>query len=121
MSSSLTRLMILTCSVLCAATASQVTGRPSAGSGSEWPQWRGPARDGVWKESGIVATLPKPAIPIKWRVPISSGYCGPTVAGGRVYVMDRVTAPKSGERILCFDAKSGKPRWNYAYDCEYGP
>src|SRR2546426_9196371 len=82
--------------------------------GSDWPQWRGPTRDGVWREKGIVERLPGPQIPIKWRAPISSGYSGPTVAGGRVFVTDRITEPKSRERILCFDAETGKPLWSHA-------
>ncbi len=85
----------------------------------EWPQWRGPGRDGVWKETGIVEKLPGPSIPLRWRAPISSGYTGPTVAGGRVYVMDRRTAPKEVERVLCFDWKTGRELWTHTYDCAY--
>ena len=39
--------------------------------------------------NGIVESFPAPQIPLKWSVPLGPGYCGPTVAGGRVYVMDR--------------------------------
>ena len=84
----------------------------------DWPQWRGPDRDGTWNEPGIVSTLPdKPDI--KWRVPIGSGYSGPTVAAGRVYVMDRKTDPQPVERVLCFDITSGKEIWKHEYRCEY--
>lgn len=88
--------------------------------GADWPQWRGPTRDGVWRETGIVGRLPGPQIPIKWRMPVSSGYSGPTVADGRVFVTDRITEPKSRERIHCFDSETGKPLWTHAYDCDYG-
>ena len=84
----------------------------------EWPQWRGPNRDGVWKESGIVQDFVKP-LPVIWRIQISGGYCGPTVAGGRVYLMDRIKKPDSQERVLCFNAHTGKPIWSYPYPCEY--
>lgn len=85
----------------------------------DWPQWRGPNRDGTWNETGIVETLPAGQIPIKWRAEIGAGYSGPTVAGGRVYVTDRLTKPKEIERVLCFDEETGKPLWSHSYDCRY--
>jgi outer membrane protein assembly factor BamB len=85
----------------------------------EWPQWRGPGRDGVWRETGIVDKFPSPRIKLRWSVPIGPGYTGPTVAAGRVYVMDRQTEPAEVERVLCFDWQSGKPLWTHTYDCRY--
>ena len=85
----------------------------------EWPQWRGPARDGVWSETGILEAFDGPEIPVRWRVPIGSGYSGPSVADGRVYVTDRLTKPKQVERIHCFAWETGKLIWSYTYDCEY--
>lgn len=76
----------------------------------DWPQWRGPHRDGVWREAGIIERFDGPEIALKWRVPISSGYSGPTVADGRVYVTDRVTDPGEMERVHCVDWKTGTDR-----------
>ncbi len=86
----------------------------------DWPQWRGPQRDGVWRETGIVARFPAPEIAVKWRVPVASGYSGPTVADGRVYVTDRLTDPGEMERVHCLDWKTGATLWTYRYDCKYG-
>ncbi|MDA1142371.1 MAG: PQQ-like beta-propeller repeat protein [Planctomycetota bacterium] len=85
----------------------------------EWPQWRGPNRDGVWNEKGIVQKFAGPEITVKWRAPISSGYSGPTVADGKVYVSDRIIEPKQQERVHCFDWKTGNKIWTHAYDCIY--
>lgn len=85
----------------------------------DWPQWRGPTRDGVWHETGVVERFESSEIPVRWRVPISSGYSGPTVADGRVYVTDRVSEPKQIERVHCFDWKTGDKIWSHSYDCEY--
>ncbi len=85
----------------------------------DWPQWRGPHRDGVWRETGIVERFPDKQLKIDWRAEVGPGYSGPTVAAGRVYVMDRATEPKQVERIHCFDAQTGKPLWDYSYDCRY--
>ena len=87
--------------------------------GDDWPQWRGLARNGIWKESGIVDKFAGPQLPLRWRVPIGSGYSGPTVANGRVYVMDRQVDSDKVERILCFDWQTGNSLWTYSYDCPY--
>lgn len=86
---------------------------------AEWPGWRGNNGDGVWREDRIVDRLPAGQIPIKWRTPVSSGYSGPTVAGGRVFVSDRVTEPTQRERVLCFRWDTGELLWAHEYECPY--
>ncbi|MGO8745268.1 MAG: PQQ-binding-like beta-propeller repeat protein [Thermoguttaceae bacterium] len=100
-----------------AAVALLLLARPLRG--DDWPQWRGPNRDGVWNESGVLEKFPQPQLKLSWRAPVGSGYCGPTVAGGRVYVMDRQTRPTPVERVCCFDAATGKSLWVYPYECVY--
>jgi outer membrane protein assembly factor BamB len=98
----------------------------------DWPQWQGPQRDSVWRETGILKQLPDGGPSIKWRVPVAWGYAGPAVANGRVYLFDYDTAGDANtdnggartkltgkERILCLDAGSGKEAWRYDYDCAY--
>jgi len=87
--------------------------------GDEWPQWRGPNRDGVWRETGILEKFSADRLEAKWRSPVAAGYSGPTVANQRVYVTDRLTAPKPVEQVLCFDAATGRRLWTHAYDCGY--
>jgi len=82
---------------------SLLCGAPRA---DDWPQWRGPGRDGVWHESGIVEQFVAPRIAVRWRTGISSGYSGPTVADGRVYVSDYVREPQQTERVHCLDSES---------------
>ncbi|MEX0865923.1 MAG: PQQ-binding-like beta-propeller repeat protein, partial [Pirellulales bacterium] len=85
----------------------------------EWPQWRGPNRDGVWSERGVYEKFPAEQLARRWSVPIGSGYSGPTVAEGCVLVTDRVAEPKQIERIHCFDWKTGEKKWTHTYDCPY--
>ncbi len=85
----------------------------------EWPQWRGTHRNGVWHETGLIEKFDGPDIPIRWRVPIGSGYSGPSIADGRVYVTDRLTKPKQVERVHCFDWETGEVLWSYSYECDY--
>jgi len=92
-------------------------GRPLQG--DDWPQWRGPTRDGVWKETGIVEKFSAAQLPVRWRASIGSGYSGPTVAKGRVYITDLQTSPNPAERVHCFDWQTGQSLWNFEYDCAY--
>jgi len=86
----------------------------------DWPQWLGPNRDAVWRESGILEKFPAEGPRVRWRVSIGRGYAGPTVAGGQVYVMDRPTTDgASRERALCLDDADGKILWQHEYECPY--
>jgi outer membrane protein assembly factor BamB len=98
----------------------------------DWPQWGGPKRDNIWRESGIVDSLPS-SMQAKWRTPISNGYAGPAVAGGKVFVTDRSLSQGSAnpddpfsrdavdgvERVLCLDAQTGRQLWKHEYPCTY--
>src|SRR6187549_2370059 len=69
----------------------------------DWPQWRGLTRDGVWTETGLVEKFAADKLEPRWRTPVGSGYSGPTVSKGKVYLMDRLTQPEEVERILCLE------------------
>ena len=58
----------------------------------EWPQWLGEKRDGVWREAGILEKFTDGGPAVVWKQAIGSGYAGPAVADGRVFVADRVLA-----------------------------
>ncbi|MCA9128705.1 MAG: PQQ-like beta-propeller repeat protein [Planctomycetales bacterium] len=85
----------------------------------DWPQWRGTNRDAVWHEDGLVQHLPTGKLPAVWSVEVGPGYTGPTVANGRVYVMDRQVDQEQTERILCFDSQTGQPLWQHQYEAKY--
>ena len=89
----------------------------------DWPQWLGPTRDGVWRETGILAKFPAGGPKVRWKTPVGEGYSGPSVANGKVYVTDRIRAkgvenPKSAfdkktkvrgmERVLCLNEADGR-------------
>ena len=98
----------------------------------DWPQWGGPQRDNVWRETGLVDKLPA-KMEAKWRTPVNMGYAGPAVAAGKVFVTDRTLgegaenpedkfskSPVTGsERVLCLDAETGKELWKHEYPCTY--
>src|SRR5215475_6933962 len=84
----------------------------------DWPQWRGPERDGVWRETGIIDRIPATGLPVRWHARVGNGYSGPVVARGRVYVTDHLYSTEV-ERVLCFEESTGKQLWVHSYPCEY--
>ena len=106
-----------------------------AAQADDWPEWRGELRDGVWREKGILEQFPPGGLPVRWRTPVGPGFCGPAVAGGRVFLMDRALdegAPTDvqtrwnyrdkttgRERVLALDEATGKILWTHVYPCAY--
>lgn len=98
----------------------------------DWPQWMGPKRDNVWRETGILEKYPEGGPKVVWRAPVAGGYAGPSVSEGRVYVMDYVTSENvkvdnfdrkqfsGSERILCLEEATGKELWKHEYAVRYG-
>jgi outer membrane protein assembly factor BamB len=93
---------------------------PAAVRADDWPQWRGPARDNVWREKGVPEKFPPGGLKPLWRAPVGPGWSSPVVARGRVYLTDsQLKRPHARERVLCFDAATGKPLWSHAYEVRY--
>jgi outer membrane protein assembly factor BamB len=82
---------------------------------ADWPQWRGPARDGV----AAAFTAPK-AWPEKltkvWSVEAGGGHASPIVAGGKIYLHAR---QGGDETVSAFDLASGKLLWRDSYPVPY--
>jgi outer membrane protein assembly factor BamB len=99
----------------------------------EWPQWMGPERDGVWRETGIAKTFPEGGPVVRWRTPVGGGYAGPAVVGDRVYLTDKQLPTGDAnpadpmergrrtatERILCLNDADGAIVWKHEYECPY--
>ena len=99
---------------------------------SDWPQWLGAERDGVWHDTGIVSSFPEGGPEILWRVPVAHGYSSPAVANGKVYLSDyeitegkiannpSARSPLQGvERLHCFDAVTGDLVWQHKHERTY--
>lgn len=104
----------------------------------DWPRWRGPRGDGTWNTPPLPDRWPASGLRTVWQQPVGGGYAGVTASRGRVYTMDRQPPPKSTasgissgsssdsalpdglERVLCFDAPTGKLLWSHHYPVRYG-
>jgi outer membrane protein assembly factor BamB len=79
---------------------------------ADWPQWRGPDRTGISKETGLLQDWPKGGPPLRWKVTdIGTGYSSPAVAGGRAYLQ---TTRGNEEYAVALDEKTGKELWSRA-------
>ena len=92
---------------------------PAFLSAEDWPQWRGLERDGTWNETGIVDSFASEKLDPVWSTPVGSGYSGPTVSNGRVYLTSRLEEPDQVEQIHCVDENTGKEIWKFVYPCRY--
>jgi outer membrane protein assembly factor BamB len=82
-------------------------GTPAA----DWPQWRGPQRNGISAESGLLAEWPKEGPKLVWQVKdIGSGYSTPSVVGDRLYLLSNQGL--DNELVQALDAKDGKQVWS---------
>ncbi|HCN76152.1 MAG TPA: hypothetical protein DIT13_03030 [Verrucomicrobiales bacterium] len=93
---------------------------PAEAWSDDWPQFRGLKRDNVWRETGLLNSIPPEGLKIRWRQPSGPGWSSPAVAEGRVFLTDAELAkPDARERVRCFDAVTGEVLWSYAYDVAY--
>ena len=55
---------------------------------NDWPQWRGPQRNGISKETGLLKEWPKDGPKLLWHVQdVGAGYSTPAAVGDRLYVL----------------------------------
>ena len=92
--------------------------------GQDWSQWRGEDRQGIWHEDGIIERFPDDGLKVKWRIPIGSGYAGPAVSNGRVFVLDWTEDASSRtldgtERLLVLDEETGGELWTAEWQTSY--
>jgi outer membrane protein assembly factor BamB len=82
--------------------------------GADWPQWRGPNRDG-----SVVTALPAQwpeALKKRWELPVGEGHASPVVSGNRVVVIAR---QGDDEIVRALDLASGRQIWRAAYPAPY--
>lgn len=77
---------------------------------TDWMSWRGNRRDGSIDQSSWPSTLSGDSLKLLWQYPLDSGYSGPIVSGGRVFVTE--TRAAKDEAVTALDLQSGQAVWN---------
>ena len=80
---------------------------------ADWPQFCGPTRDNISVETGLAKSWPAEGPEVLWTVGVTTGYAGPAIKDGKVYLMDH-EGGESSLRCLAFD--SGKELWRVKFD-----
>ena len=77
---------------------------PETVSAGDWPDWRGPGRDGISAEKGLPTEWSLSGQGMAWKAPYG-GRSAPIVLGERLYLQNTAgNGATEQERILCFDA-----------------
>lgn len=84
---------------------------------ADWPQWRGPDRDGISKETGIVDQFGASGPKVLWEAKVGLGFSSFVAGGGKVYATGHADGK---DTVFCFDVSNGKELWKYSYPAELG-
>jgi len=98
--------------LIIAASTATVVGQSS---GADWPQWRGPNRDGTAPNFVEPKSLPE-KLTQRWKVEVGTGYATPLVVGNRIFVFSR---QEEKEVMRALDAASGKTVWETSYPASF--
>ncbi|MHB9133454.1 MAG: PQQ-like beta-propeller repeat protein [Armatimonadota bacterium] len=80
---------------------------------ADWPQFRGPAENGIAPETNIRKDWGKTPPNIRWTAPLTDdGFAGPAVADGIVYLIDH---RKADDIVRALDLATGRERWRFTY------
>jgi outer membrane protein assembly factor BamB len=83
---------------------------------ADWPQFLGPQRNGVYAGPALATSWPSGGPRKVWEKRIGQGFAGPVVAGDRLILFHRVGRE---EVVDAMDARTGEPRWHFAYPTTY--
>jgi outer membrane protein assembly factor BamB len=94
---------------------------------SDWPQWRGPNRNGLALEPSLLTRWPSGGPRVVWRRELGRGFSSVAIARGRLYTMDEqpsaqgpdATPSQTCEAIVCLDASNGREIWQFRYPNEF--
>jgi outer membrane protein assembly factor BamB len=76
----------------------------------DWPQWRGPDRTGLSKETGLLKDWPKDGPTQAWKITgLGEGYSTPSISAGRIYLLG---TKGNDEHLFCLEEKDGARVWD---------
>src|SRR5882672_1966618 len=100
------------CALLCSACAFLMVHARA----TDWPQFLGPDRNGVYHGDDLADSWPKEGPANVWQKKVGQGFSGPAVAAGRLVLFHRI---ENKEVVECLDARDGKTVWHFDYPTAY--
>src|SRR5262249_14874207 len=98
---------LLLCCILCL-----LSGTPALGDDvtkAQWPQFRGPNRDGLSSDKGLLKEWPKDGPPVVWKATrLGSGYSSVTISGSRIFTVGNKGRVSN---LVAIDRDKGKQLW----------
>jgi len=83
---------------------------------SDWPQFLGPTRNGIYAGAAFAENWPKAGPPVIWQKKTGQGFSGPVVASGKLILFHRLG---DKETVECLDARNGNSLWTFDYPTSY--
>jgi outer membrane protein assembly factor BamB len=91
---------------------------PATTQSHDWPQYRGPNRNGISTETGWSWQWGTNGPAVLWRAAVGNGFASFAVAGGRVYTLGNT---EDIDTVFCFEAGTGQVLWRHSYPCSAQP
>ncbi len=91
----------------------------SAAPAGDWPQFLGPDRNAISRETGLARKWPPGGPKVLWTTKTGLGFGGAAIVGREVFILDRDSAGRQ-DVLRCLSLANGKELWSYAYDAR-GP
>jgi outer membrane protein assembly factor BamB len=84
---------------------------------ADWPQWRGPQRNGISAETGWLSQWPSGGPRKVWGAQLGEGWSAVSVVGNKLYTAGNTNGR---DTVFCLNSETGKPVWTYGYPCPTG-
>ena len=90
----------------------------SVAAAADWPDWRGPERDGISPETGLLAKWPAAGPPLAWTATgLGSGFASFSISNGMAFTQGQ----RDGRQyVIALDEATGRKRWELAHGAAYG-
>ncbi len=86
----------------------------------DWPQFRGPNRDDISSEKGLLRSWPAKGPKVLWKTSVAEGYAGVAIKDGRVFLND-YDVDKKEHVVRCLSLSDGKEIWRWGYEVDIRP
>jgi outer membrane protein assembly factor BamB len=101
---------------------SAVLGAAAPAASPEWPQWRGPNRDAVAQEAGLLTQWPEAGPPLAWKTSgLGNGLSSLAISGGRIFTLGDL---QGSQQVIAMNLADGKIAWTAkvgpVWDDQYG-